>query len=367
MVSNEKEYETVMPPGETLQEVLDDRGWTQKELADRLGVTPKHVNEIVQGKAPISQKLAHDLELVLGVSATFWNNYEAAYRAYLTRLEEAQRLSAQVEKLAKMPWRKAMRAGWIDQGADLVGQLRIVLSYFRVANLDQYNELYQSPAVAFKKHLKFESDPDALAFWLRRGEQLGETIEAKPFDKDAFTAALGEVRKLTFETAPEVFVPRLQGLCSECGVVVVLVPELSGTCVFGATRWLTQHKALIQLSLRRKSNDFLWFTFFHEAAHILKHGKKAVFIEGGQEDELEKEADRFAQDILIPAVQLRTFLESGHYSRGNKPNLAAIRTFAEQVGIAPGVVVGRLQREGILANADFNSKAGPKVYYEWSS
>ncbi len=74
--------------------------------------------------------------------------------------------------------------------------------------------------------------------------------------------------------------------CAAVGVAVVLVPELPGTRVSGATRWLTPGKALIQLSLRYKSDDQLWFTFFHEAAHVLLHGKRDLFIEDlGADDE----------------------------------------------------------------------------------
>ena len=361
------EIEPVLPPGDTLEEVLEDRGWTQKDLAERLGVSPKHVNEIIQGKAPISHKLAHDLELVLGITATFWNNYESAYRAYLTRVEANSRLASEIALLEKLPWKKAVNATWIEKANSMDDQLRIVLAFFRVASLEKYFEIYQSPAVAFKKHHRYQSDPDALAFWLRRGQQIGENSDTSEFDGHAFSSTLSDIRGLTFESDPDVFVPRLTKMCAECGVAVAFVPELAGTCVFGATRWLSPTKALIQLSLRRKSNDFLWFTFFHESAHILKHGKRAIFVEGGQDDELEREADSFAQETLIPSSNLSAFLSSGGFSIHKKPNLAEINYFAEEIGIAPGIVVGRLQRERVLSNSDFNSKNGPKVYFEWKA
>ncbi len=357
--------ETVLPPGETLLEVLDDRGWTQAMLAERTGVTTKHINEIIKGKAPISHEFALTLEKVLGIRAAFWNNYEAAYRGYVTRQEENAFLASCVDRLNQMPWKEAVKLGWIAKADRPIDQVRVVLSYFRVASFDQYDALYSEPVVSWKKHTKFESNPHALAFWLCQGERLASEIPSAVYDRSRFEEAHHRVRSLTCESDPTRFIPELQEQCSSCGVAVVFVPELKGTCVFGATRWLSPTKALIQLSLRRKSNDFLWFTFFHEAGHILKHGKREFFIEAGQEDEKEREADRFAQDILIPPVEFRAFLGLG-FSSERKPDLNSIRSCSDRIGIAPGIVVGRLQREHILAPHDFNSNAGPKVYYEWS-
>jgi hypothetical protein len=153
---------------------------------------------------------------------------------------------------------------------------------------------------------------------------------------------LEQARVLTREP-PEVFQPALVAACASAGVAVVFVPELPKTGVSGATRWLTADKALIQLSLRYKSDDQLWFTFFHEAGHVLLHGKRDVFIEGdAMDDAKEQEANRFAADHLIPPVALRRLL------MGGRPTLAQIETFAQEIGIAPGIVVGRLQKERVL-------------------
>ncbi|MBW2031707.1 MAG: ImmA/IrrE family metallo-endopeptidase, partial [Deltaproteobacteria bacterium] len=130
------------------------------------------------------------------------------------------------------------------------------------------------------------------------------------------------------------------------------------TGVFGATRWL-KGKAVIQLSLRYKSNDHLWFTFFHEAGHILKHGRKEIFIEGsGLDGEKEEEANAFARDKLIPPTAYRRFL-----STWDGRSLEPIQRFAEEIGISPGIVVGRLQHENCLPKSHGNKL---KVFYRWT-
>ncbi|MCK5689272.1 ImmA/IrrE family metallo-endopeptidase, partial [Myxococcota bacterium] len=189
------------------------------------------------------------------------------------------------------------------------------------------------------------------------GEIEAQQIVCEPFNKKRFRAVLKNARALTTES-PDVFLPTLIKECASAGVAVVFVPELPKTRVSGCTRWLG-NKAVIQLSLRYKSNDHLWFTFFHEAGHILKHGRKEIFIEGnGMDDEKEKEADVFARNYLIPRADYRRFLREWD---GRK--LGPVEAFAKEIDIAPGIVVGRLQRDKKLT---FRQGNGLKVFWEWA-
>ena len=135
--------------------------------------------------------------------------------------------------------------------------------------------------------------------WLRMGEIVAQKTKCQPYDANKFKEALNTIRALTKES-PEVFEPELKRLCAEAGVVVVFAKELPKLRTSGATWWFNANKAVIQLSLRYKCNDQLWFSFFHEAGHILKHGKKEFFIEDSIVNEKEKEADEFASNFLIP-------------------------------------------------------------------
>ncbi|MBF0477285.1 MAG: ImmA/IrrE family metallo-endopeptidase [Deltaproteobacteria bacterium] len=108
----------------------------------------------------------------------------------------------------------------------------------------------------------------------------------------------------------------------------------------GFTRWLSPTKALIQQSLRHKRDDHLWFTFFHEAAHILLHGRKEKFLEfNGQEGGKEQEANEWARNYLIPLSEWRSFIARNSFTK------KSIKSFAHQLEISPGIVLGRLQRE----------------------
>lgn len=331
------------PPGETLAETLETFGMTQAELAERMGRPLKTINEIVAGKAMITSDTALQLEKVLGVPASFWSNRERLYRDALARRREAGQLEQQLDWLKTLPVKELIRAGWIIPASDAVGQLRSVLSFFGVAGVEEWRALWESPEATFRRTNALAANPGATAAWLRKGEIEAQKIDSARFDIGTFTEALRCVRSFTTKEPAE-FVPVLREHCARAGVAVVFVPPLAGVRAYGVSRWLHSSKALIQLSLRGKTDDHLWFTFYHEAGHIVKHGRRAVFVEegdgeGGQRDPQEAEADAFAQEFLILSTEYDRFCANRDYS------LAAIRRFATKIGVAPGIVAGRLQHE----------------------
>ena len=358
-VTNEYEPDVVSPPGETLLETLDAIEMSQSDLARRSGRPVKTINEIIKGKAAITADTALQPEKVLGIPATFWNNRERQYRESLARERERGALQEYVEWLKELPVTAMKRAGWTPDCKDKVEQVRQCLSFFGVASPEQWRQFWSQPQAAYRKSRTYQSDPGAVAAWLRKGELKAQQIECAPYDAGAFGEALHHVRALTVES-PEVFQPSMVERCRLAGVAVVFVPELKGTRAFGATRWLTPRKALIQLSLRYRTDDHLWFTFFHESAHILKHGKKSVFLECGASPDHgkeEAEADGFAADLLIPLDDFEQIRYVYPYSK------AEVRAFAQSIDIAPGIVVGRLQHEDLLPNTHLN---GLKQRFVWA-
>ncbi len=343
-IKNEYIPDSVSRPGETLLETLEALGMTQAELAERTGRPKKTINEIIKGKTAITPETALQLERVLGVPAGFWNKREQTYREFLAQRNEQKWIKKQSAWLKEFPLRAMINAGWVTHFKDKARQLEAMLSFFGVASPEQWRKLYQLN-VAFRKSPVFQSAPASIAAWLRKGELESQKIVCNAFNSDKFRKVLPSIRKLSL-TTPPTFLPKLTQLCAQAGVALVFVPELPKTHTSGATRWLTRDKALIQLSLRYKTDDHFWFTFFHEAAHILLHGKKTVFIEDNtKSDLLEKAADKFASVTLISPPDYKSFLKKGDKSR------PAIKRFAGSQGIAPGIVVGRLQHDGYFPHS----------------
>jgi len=328
------------PPGETVADLLEQTGMTQTELAQRLGVSLKHVNQVVKGAASISAELALGLEKVFGVSASFWLNRESLYRAGLARREETQELGAALEWAKGFPVPELRERGFVASGSRGTDLVRDLLRFFGIAS----PELWADPAAAFRKSQRVESDTKALATWLRAGEVEAASIDVELFDSARFHDALHEVRALT-RLDPSEWQPALVRTCAAAGVAVVILEAFRGARANGATRWLSPTKALIQMSLRYRWEDIFWFSFFHEAAHVLLHRKKQIFLEGLEaleDDESqgwEDEADRFAARILIPP-------EYEADLRGL--TLTDVPEFADQLGIDAGIVIGRLQHDGLI-------------------
>lgn len=339
MTRTEFRYEPdhVFPPGETLVEVLAERGMTQAELAARTGLSAKHINQIVKGIAPISPDTALRLESTTGVPARVWSNLEIAYREHETRQERAERLEEDLGWLDDLPINELIHRGWVQKGSTSVDLLVSVCQFFGVANRSAWDAVWHKPT-SYRTSKAFSSHPGAVAAWLRIGEIEASAIDCAPFDKAGLAELLPDLRAMTRDPEPSRWWPRLVGRCSEVGVAVVAEPEIKGACINGAARWLTHDKALVQLSLRHRWSDIVWFTIFHELGHVLLHSKKDAFINDGAQSGVEQEADAFASRLLIP--------RTAEASLGELKTTSDVEAFATRLGIAPGIVVGRLQHEG---------------------
>lgn len=339
MVTAKKKYEFepdyAIAPGETLIEVMESLEMTQKDLAIRTDLTEQTLTRIFKGDQPISYETANRLELVTQVPARLWNNLEAQYREQKAKLEERRRLEADIEWLKTIPTKELIDRGHIEADKDNVVLLRNTLAFYGVSSVKAWQDVWEQPAVAARRSPCFESRPGDASAWIRQGELQAHGIECGPYNKKRFKAALTEIRSLTRER-PAVFEPEMKRLCAESGVAVALVREMKKVPWNGATRWLRPKKAMILLSLRGKGEDRFWFSFFHEAGHVLYDSKKDLLINNGSHDDpREERANKFASDILIPS----RYDPAIQKIRSN----AEIISLANQLGICPGIVAGRYQ------------------------
>lgn len=345
-----------VPPGDSLAEVLASLSMTQADLANRMGRPLKTINEIIKGKAAITADTALQLERVIGGTASFWINLERNYRDALARKKDQGHLKKQLNWLRQFPVRAMAKLGWIRVKGG-VEQLQELLRFFGVASPEQWRDVWSRAGVAYRRSRIFESDPRTVAAWLRQGDIQAQGIRCVPHEPKRFRKLLGEIRGLTLQP-PDVFHPELVRLCAESGVAVVFVPELPKLRISGAARWISPRKALIQLSLRYKTNDHLWFSFFHEAGHVLLHGKRSIFIDDGKgSDGKEAEANAFASDFLLPPATYECLRATSPLSE-----TAVLRT-SKEVGVAPGIIVGRLQHEGVLK---YNQMNHLKERFAWA-
>ena len=352
------------PPGWVLREDLDALDLSQAVFARQCGLSSQLISDIIDGIAPIEEQTAIQFERIIGgLRADTWLRMEARYRRKLAELGENAELA---EWAKRFPVKELAKRGCISNDSVKADSIARMLSFFNVWSVGTFQEKYSAAAVAYRHSPSFESNRPALATWLRLGEIEAERTECADYSEAAFRQSLTQIRTLTADATGQ-NLKEAQRLCREAGVVLCFTKPFPGVALSGASRWLTPRKPVIQLSARHKTDDHLWFSLFHEAAHILLHSKKQVFIDATrgksdcnepEESEAESEADTWAQDFLIPRTEWDKF--TGTFLGST----AEVRLFAEEQGVAPGIIVGRLQSEGHLPWSRLNGLKQKLVWAE---
>jgi addiction module HigA family antidote len=332
------------PPGDTLLETINALGMSQVELESRTGINKKTINRIIKGKEPITQKTALAFEKVLKVPAHFWLNMDNRYRQHLARQAEVAAMSAHTEWGKLFPYAQMAKAGFVPAATAVGVKVAALLKFFGVSHPDGWQQMYgyMDTELSYRRTANATDKLGALSAWLRQGEIQADAMVCAEFNELDFMQALKKIRTFTTEE-PKVFLPKMKTLCAEVGVVYLLVQELPGIGISGVMRWY-RGKPVIQQSLLFKSNDHFWFTFFHEAKHVLQKRKKDIFLEGlnaeHEDKKREEEANGFSGNLLIPDVEWQRFV-----AEKTECGSSAIRTFANRIKIHPGIVAGRMMRE----------------------
>jgi Zn-dependent peptidase ImmA (M78 family)/plasmid maintenance system antidote protein VapI len=353
----------VSPPGDTIAAILDERGLTRAAFAKRIGRLHTDIEELICGHAVITAELAQFLADELGSTATFWTKREARYRRDLKRLEREASSSVSLDWLGSLPAKEMAEFGWIRPVVGKSGSAAACLQFFGVPTVNDWQEAYKDTlqAIALRTSKAFASKPGAVAAWLRQAEIQASEIDCGRWDPKRFRNELVEIRALTREKDQTKFVPELTNRCAACGVAVVLLRAPKMCKASGAARFLAADRPMLLLSGRHLSDDHFWFTFYHEAGHLILHSDKLIFVDGlGDDDNLstreEEEANQFATDQLIPPEHQAEMLRL----TANKKD---VMRFAMRIGISRGVVVGQLQHRGIIGREQLNSL---KHWFRWA-
>lgn len=342
-------------PGETIADILGERRLSLNEFAKRIGRSPRYATDLLEGRATISLAVARRLGQVLGGSVEFWVSRDFQYREDVARFTAADK-----EWLDELPIGDMIRFGWLNPTPRPSEELSACLRFFDVHSVEVWRRTYADlqAMVAFRTSPSFDSRPPSVIAWLRQGEIEAEAIKCGPWDPARFKESFTAVRTLTREADPKRFIPKLRGLCAACGVALAIVRAPNGCRASGATRFLSRSKALLLLSFRFLSDDQFWFSFFHEAGHLLLHSDRGFFLEGEDtpSTKQEQEANDFAESVLVPPALHRELLQLPLNGR-------QVIRFARRAGISPGIVVGQLQHHGRFTYRQLNSL---KRRFKWA-
>ena len=334
-----------IPPGEYLEEVLGELGMSKSELAIRMGRPLSKLSAIFKGTKAVTPDTALQLERVTGVLAHIWTGLETDYRLAQARQREelrAEQCKEETPLVIRFCYNELKKLNLVPVYTRSVDKVRALQDFFGVMSLNQVLELprYQ---VTFRHKARSDSErsQEAVAAWLRVGETEARKADCSPFDAGLLKESLGYLRAMTRKD-PAQFSAPLKKTLAQAGVALVTCPHFPKTKAHGATFFLTPEKAVLMVTLRYKWADIFWFSLFHEIGHILLHGTKAVILEGSENNNKEEAADEFARNCLIAPKQWDAFVHRCEFDH------RSITGFAKKVGIASGIVVGRLQHEGCL-------------------
>lgn len=336
-------------PGETLGEKLGELGMGPKEFALRTGKPEKTIIAVLTGKSSITPEMAVQFEHVLKIPAHFWLNVQRSYDEYLARVERMEILAESVAWAKQFPVTDMVKKGWIPAKSTIEEKTSVLLDFFGFSNHTSWENYYfnQQLKVKFRISLNQTKDPYSISAWLRRGEIQAAELPSNTFNEKQFRAILPDLKSL-MANHPDDFFNQLQEICLGAGVKVVHTPCINKAPINGSTRWLNDNP-LIQLTGRYKRNDIFWFTFFHEAGHILLHGKKDIFLENIEysEKDMEKEheADEFAIKWTLSKSEQAELLEKSVLSTQD------ITQFAVKFNTHPAIIIGRLQHEGLVPHS----------------
>lgn len=336
-------------PGPTLKDEINFLGLTQKEVAFRAGRTVQNISRIVNGKEPITPRMALKLERIFAgrPSAQFWLNMQATYDRKIAQIKEEKKAEQEIgffKQRLKETFKDLQRIGVFekfdltkdDYFKKAVLLLKDFFGTFSIKSIS--NE--SSVGVAFRKYDRKDLNHYNLASLLKIGEKQAREMlkddSLKVYDKKKFSKEVLKMKSLV-EQEPSVFLENLREICLNLGVIVVYVPNIKHTHFGGATKWIGGHPT-IMLKMEKQRRDIFWFNFFHEVGHVLKHSKKGFFVNLDKEQKIgvEKEADEFAKETLIPDLNV---------TKDTDITESGLRKIAKQANVSIDIVAGRICKD----------------------
>lgn len=360
-------------PGKKIEQMLKKTGMTRKELATRTGVTEKHINTLISEERNITASFAKKLGYVLPVdeidsddpkeNAKYWQGLQNNYDIFILEKQEKNNITTEEVKV-------------LDYLEDIINYLILIgMLASNLSNVDKILELRKilkisdltlipklpCKGAAFRAQLatNVKIDRYVLFGWQYLCELTTDTKSVNSeLNLDLLKLKLNEIKHLMFDELKD-GCRKLKELLAPCGIAFNVVKHFRGAPVQGFIKKTDDNKLILCLTIRGGRADTFWFTLFHEIAHIFNKDYENRSVDFDSSDsEIEFKADRWAQDFLIPPEKYREFIDLRR-----KPRRDEIEKFANDIGVQPFIVVGRLQKDGFLDWSDCTDKI---VHYKWA-
>lgn len=330
-------------PGMYIKETLEAMEMTAREFSARTGIYERTLSAIINGNEDITFDIAYKLSLYFDNSVNYWTNLQNQYNLYTYEIEKEKELEEEWN-LIKGVKKYLLEGNYIS---DEDGKTEIICKCRQVVGVNSLLLLKKEDSFVCLKeqHTKNEADCFFQNFWIALALNEARKKDVNPFSKSLLISSLTEIRNMTIQN-PTVFYPKLQKIFDNCSISFVLLPYLSKSNIYGATKWFSKDNVMLAISNRGEKADLFWFTLFHEISHVLmEHRRETLINMKGSEDE---EADRMASEMLIPQKEWDKFTSCKIYTK------ESINEFAKEIGIHPCIVLGRLHKEKKVPYDRFN-------------
>lgn len=344
-MSNYIEYNDLIAfhPGYYIKEIVDESGLTQEDFAKRLDTTPKNLSLLIRGEQSLSIDIAMKLSRMIGTSVTYWLNIQNAYDTLVAEFKSEEELMQERDVFKVLDYKYFRdNFGLPDLPRKIDEQIVEVRRFLNVATLSVFEK--RDMAVSFRSASNELSSTNIIKAntMVQIAINKALDIKAPKFNKAKFKEASEYALSLTKNH--DEFYPLIRNAFLDAGVVFVILPNLSGSKINGATKKIGNN-VMLMVNDRRLNSDTFWFTLFHEIGHII-HGDYGISFEK-ETGEKEEIADKFAEDALINPDEYQEFIQNKVF------NITTIKTFAEQINRDPGIILGRLQNDGLVEFNDW--------------
>lgn len=345
--------EFIVPTGRIIKEYLDEYNISQKELAARLGMSQKHISNLLNSKSRLTEEVAIRLESIFkDIPASYWLNLESKYREYIAREEEDEKLrNCDLDSIANKFKFKEVFSG-LDW--DIVKQAKEMLRILKISDFKNFKTAYSNVLVEF---MEDGGDLEPIIVWLNLCEEEIEIQNGKlddvKYSRKNLVESLLLFKKIALIETADAIIKNCKKICNKVGIYLVINEAITNSKIRGALTTYHDHPA-IYLSGRFKTHDHIWFAFMHEIGHLLKHYEMKETIISYEpsidikSSEKEEEANEFARNFFIEPYAYRQFIQQHDFTE------KGVRIFAANQKVLPGIVVARLQHDKYLEMSQLN-------------
>lgn len=346
-MSKEVEYKDLIAfhPGSYVEDIIDDLNITQNEFADRLGTSSKTVSKIVNGEENISKDIANKLSKLTGIDIKTWLNLQANYDAKVMEIENAK--NEDEKHIANLIDLSSLKKnGFIeDKRYSIQEKISMFRQLFNVSSLARLSEF--DMAVSYRISETKEKSIVNSNVMLELAANVARNATSNKYSRQKLGIILPKIHQMITQK-PNKFYTDLKELLLDIGIVLVALPNFSGANLQGATRKFQNGSVLLLITDRQKKADIFWFSLIHELGHIYNEDFYSDVEDQDDYKNKENVADDFAADFLIPNDEYKRFVAKKDFTE------ESIKTFAEQMQVLPSIVIGRLQKDKLVAYNEMN-------------